>query len=266
MFADLCSNPKVLKNTLELGYTRIGYETRTDRKPTKMAEISPPPQDLIEKYQNFHLPSGNPLGSSIKFYSRLTFHYAKGELNQLLTSGNAVLQSYDLIAIEPKDEASFRFACTLAEVDIITFDCSQKTNFAIKTGLVKQAIARGIFFELKYTQGIAGSSCEHLISTGTKLALVTKGKNIIFSGGSDVAHHLRGPHDIINLGVMIGLSTDNARKAVTVNPASAVLHGETRRTAKGAIGVMNTSKMNGEEQKWRIDGYSPNSSSDAMEE
>ena len=45
----------------------------------------------------------------------------------------------------------------------------------------------------------------------------TKGKNLIISSGSPSVTELRGPNDVINLMSLLGLSSERARAAISVN-------------------------------------------------
>jgi len=48
---------------------------------------------------------------------------------------------------------------------------------------------------------------------------------------------VRSPYDVINLGVLFGLSFDIGKKSISSNCNSIVIHGETRKTHKGVLSV-----------------------------
>jgi ribonuclease P/MRP protein subunit RPP1 len=94
-------------------------------------------------------------------------------------------------------------------VDIISLDFSDRLKFYLTKPLVKQAIDRGIVFEVCYGRALEDQTArKYILSNAMTLAkvskvgkskLITQGKNIIFSSEvSDVIYH-RSPFDVINL-------------------------------------------------------------------
>jgi len=89
---------------------------------------------------------------------------------------------------------------------------SEKLPFHLKRGPVTEAIKKGIMFEISYSQSIEGPFLNNLnligidmtfrrmiFSNAIQLIRATKGKNIIFSSGTDEAFYHRSPYDVINL-------------------------------------------------------------------
>jgi len=124
---------------------------------------------------------------------------------------------------------------------------------------VEQAIRRGLFFELVYGVGIevSVSRRQQLFSNITSLATAARGKNLVFSSGTEKPSHLRGPHDVANLAVVLGIKQvsrlvilmvkrwmglaiiygwlvvdkkqEKAMASLSINCSKAVAHGKARR-------------------------------------
>ena len=68
---------------------------------------------------------------------------------------------------------------------------------------------------------------------------------------------VRGPHDVINLGVMIGLSLPQAKAAVSKNCLLVLEHAKTRRTYKsGMIDLLSSSELSREDEWERTSAIS----------
>lgn len=133
----------------------------------------------------------------------------------MTATSTAALLSYDLLAAQPFNDASFSLLClTLSElkpgsIDIITLDLSSSARlpFFLKRSTVNAAIANGVVFEICYSNMVKKSEGEeshsrarrNIISASRDILRVTNGKNVIFSSGASDILGLRGPHDVINL-------------------------------------------------------------------
>ncbi|RKO84025.1 RNase P subunit p30, partial [Blyttiomyces helicus] len=116
---------------------------------------------------------------------------------------NAILSTYDLLAVQPTTEKLFQAACKTYEVDIISLDMGSRLPFYLKQPMVNLAISRGLYFEICYGPAIRDQSTRrHLISNAAALIRVTKGKNVIISSEALKAMEVRGPYDVINLYVL----------------------------------------------------------------
>ena len=62
-----------------------------------------------------------------------------------------VLHSYDVLAFRTSNGAIFEKLCEKVEADVLSLDLSKKLNFFVNKVQVKQAFARGIYFELEYS-------------------------------------------------------------------------------------------------------------------
>ncbi|KAF0986737.1 hypothetical protein HZS_6931, partial [Henneguya salminicola] len=115
-----------------------------------------------------------------------------------------LLKGFDIIAMIPISQKSLEDATHNLEIDIITFDsnsfCQLKLGSAIDV-----AIKRKIYIELDYSAAINGDS---------------DAKSFIISSGAKNINHIRPPFDVINLGILCGLSHKNSVRALTRNPES----------------------------------------------
>lgn len=66
------------------------------------------------------------------------------------------MKSYDLVAVQPTADKIFQECCQSLDVDIITFDLSQKMDFRIKRNTVKSAMTRGVVFEICLNSALSG--------------------------------------------------------------------------------------------------------------
>lgn len=69
---------------------------------------------------------------------------------------NPILKSYDIVAVQPTNEKIFHECCTTLDLDIITFDLSQKLDYKLKKTPLQAAITRGIYFELNISAALSG--------------------------------------------------------------------------------------------------------------
>ncbi|CAH2069376.1 unnamed protein product [Thlaspi arvense] len=131
-----------------------------------------------------------------------------------------------LVKAAPRLASSVGFHRDLLGVDIISIDFD-KMPFRLNHSMVKSAIKRGIYFEIKYSDLLKDALKRRQVISNAKLLVDwTKGKNVIISSGaSSVAEvkgassvaELRGPNDVVNLMSLLGLSTDRARAAISKN-------------------------------------------------
>jgi ribonuclease P/MRP protein subunit RPP1 len=98
----------------------------------------------------------------------VTLVYSRSHLLQAAT--NPVFKSYDIVAVQPMTDKVWekctkdlgadcmRVAETHPEldVDIITFDLTQRLPVQLKIPKVREAIKRGIYFEINYSAALIG--------------------------------------------------------------------------------------------------------------
>lgn len=165
-----------------------------------------------------------PLSSSlpIRQYTRLTIVMDDPQQNYGLNAKNTVAQSYDILAVEPKTEKVFQMACQSMEIDLITFDLgADKLPFSLKHGLVREAVGRGVYFEVCLGNAFTSdlSLRKNVLANAMALIRITKGKNTIISSGVTTPTQLRGPFDLYNLAKMVGVPGHLAMATVKGYPS-----------------------------------------------
>lgn len=176
--------------------------------------------------------------ANLKLQTRLTLTLS--DTSQVPKVNNLVSQ-HDLIALRPTNDKVFQLCCSSLECDIISFDLSQRLLFPIKFKTAASALQRGIRFEISYSLGITGSSDarRNLISGAASLIRATRGRGIIFSSEARTALGLRGPHDVVNLACVWGLSNERGKEAICEEAGRVVRLAQMKRTSfRGVVDIV----------------------------
>lgn len=121
-------------------------------------------------------------------------------LNFMLQNQSENIKKYDFIAAVPTDLAAFTHACTVMDVDIISFDCEDYDNFRIHRKLYNQAVERGIYFEIMYSPALKHSNFrKNIINKANIYKTIGKSNNIIITSGAENEFQIRGPYEVIKL-------------------------------------------------------------------
>ena len=143
----------------------------------------------------------------------------------------------------------FQVACSTLEIDLITFDFSspKPAFFPIKHGFVRQALDRGIFFEIVYSGSILDSNRrKQAIMTAQAICRVSKGKNVIFTSGADNEWILRAPADAMNLAGIFGIPPHQRKQALKDNQRKLIEHAASRKlTYRTAVATVSEEIYNG---------------------
>ncbi|XP_068669514.1 protein GAMETOPHYTE DEFECTIVE 1-like isoform X1 [Aristolochia californica] len=193
---------------MELGYSGIAYNlsirgimSDSDRCTihhfplSSLLKLAPSLSTSIKFHRNLlRVPPDVPF----RQYTRLTVTVDNIIHAAALNSGNPVLKTYDLVAVKPLNQAAFDQACKVSE--------------------------RGIYFEITYSHLIFDVQARRQMLSGAKMLVDwTQGKNIIISSAAATANELRGPNDVANLSVLLGLSMEKAKAAISKNCRLAAL-------------------------------------------
>jgi ribonuclease P/MRP protein subunit RPP1 len=150
-------------------------------------------------------------------YNRLTIIMDDPQQNYGLNAKNSILSSFDIIAVEPKIEKIFQMACQSMEIDLITFDLSaERLPYQLKHGLVREAIARGVYFELCIGAALTNdlNLRKNVLANAMTITRITRGKNTIVTSGASSPSQLRGPFDIFNLAKLVGIPSHLAMSSI----------------------------------------------------
>jgi ribonuclease P/MRP protein subunit RPP1 len=146
----------------------------------------------------------------------------------------------------------FQVACATLEIDLITFDFSspKPAFFPIKHGFVRQALDRGIFFEIIYSGSILDvNRRKQAIMTGQAICRVSKGKNIILTSGADSEWILRAPADAMNLAGIFGIPPHHRKQALQDNQRKLIEHAASRKlTYRTAVATIPENIYKGEKE------------------
>jgi len=168
--------------------------------------------------------------------NRLNIPIEDTNLAQEAMNSTAVLNSYDILAVQPQSERAFAFACNSLDIDIISLDLSKRLSYRFKPDLIKAALQRGVHFEILYAPLLREpGSRRQMFANAQSLARETRGKGIIISSGARTAIELRGPYDAVNLATFLGLSEAQAYAGVGKNAAMVVEHAKKRKAFRGAL-------------------------------
>jgi ribonuclease P/MRP protein subunit RPP1 len=165
---------------------------------------------------------------------------------------NPILGSYDVVAGSPQTQQTFKFlCCECAAIDIITIDSEQRLPYVLNRSDIDTAIKRGIHFEITYSGAVRDASQRrYFVSNAMTLVRATRGRNIIISSGADSDHVLRSPHDALNLGVLAGLTFEQARACLSTNCENVLEHAKSRSFHKGFVRVESTKDLDEESESW----------------
>ncbi|XP_068630948.1 ribonuclease P protein subunit p30 [Battus philenor] len=175
----------------------------------------------------------NDLGKSeINILQRVTIEFSESSITHKFNQSDNI-KKYDIIAVVPKTLQAFQYACGNLDVDIITFEPEVRLPYKVSRKLYNQAVERGIFFELMYSPAIKDSTCrKNIISMAHTYHAVGKSRNIIISSGADNYIYTRGVHDVINLGFILGLNSNQSLDSIRSNARRLIIKAEGRRTGK----------------------------------
>eukprot|EP00890_Picochlorum_soloecismus_P000318 jgi/Picsp_1/1287/NSC_04768-R1_ribonuclease p protein subunit p30 len=171
--------------------------------------------------------------ATLKQISRITLLLDNPhDAHQLLSRSQGILRSYDLMAVLVASEKAFQFSCTVLDVDIITLDFASRLPFKMKHDVVKQAIDRGVVFEVPYAEFIrlpAGARRQQFLANVQALAQATGGNSIVFSSAAETSFDIRSPYDVVNMATFMGLQEEQAYDSVSNTPGRVLVRAFKRR-------------------------------------
>jgi ribonuclease P/MRP protein subunit RPP1 len=163
--------------------------------------------------------------------------------NYGINAGNEVIRSYDLLAVQPETEKMFHSACTNLDIDIISLDMTVRLPFPVRAGYLRQALARGIVFELMYAPIIVDATARRNIigNARTLQRLALKGDGLLVTSGAESVWSLRAPADVVNLTGLLGVPAHRRKNCLIETAAATVMHAASRKFAhKSAITILPT--------------------------
>lgn len=239
---DETSRRELVCQALQLGYTSVSSDhvhsgpladsDRSTVKPLDVASVLSAASGIADSVKFHRRLLGVPAGQPFRQFSRITVVVDDSVQVSALSSGNAVLRSYDVVAVRPTNQRAFEQACKHSEVDLISLDMFKRVPFRMKAPIVKAALQRGLFFEISYGRSLFDVRArKELFANAQVLQTATRGHGIVISSGASHSMELRGPNDVANMATLFGLSAEVAKVAVSKNCESVILHGVARKKA-----------------------------------
>jgi len=177
-------------------------------------------------------------GKQFRVKSRITIHVSDVAQQHAISPSNNTVMSYDLVAIIPANDKVMHAAAQNEAIDIIYLDCSQKLPFFVKPTLMQLVLENGKAIEVGYNALFSDSAARrNFISNLQTLLHVSRGKGIILSSQAASLVDMRAPHDVINLGLLCGMSKEAAKTSISRLCEKVIDYSLTRRTHKAAIYV-----------------------------
>ncbi|OWR47557.1 ribonuclease P [Danaus plexippus plexippus] len=244
-FCDLCIDRgfdfKTLSSIKKLNYNTIAINTYVPeaedepKKKKKKAEQTKEKKDYIPAPPE--IPADLQRNSKLNILQRVTIEFSESAIAHKIHQSENI-KKYDIIAVLPRTSQAFQYICTTLDVDIITFDPQSRLPFRMSRKLYGQAVERGIFFELMYSPAIRDStSRKNIITTAHTYHAVGRSKNIIVSSGAANFLQVRDVHDVINLGFILGLKSNESVQVIRNNTWKLILKAQSRRCGKYYVEV-----------------------------
>ncbi|KAK6372417.1 RNA-binding RNA processing protein rpp1 [Lithohypha guttulata] len=194
----------VLAFLLELGYTTAALAVHVPSKlPAQLPDIST---------TRLEAPPG------LTVLTRLTLTISDTSQNHRIQS---LVSTYDLLALRPTTDKALQLCCSSLDCDLVSLDLTSRLPFPIKFKTVASALQRGI-------------------SGAASLIRATRGRGIVLSSEARNALGIRGPHDVVNLAVVWGLSNERGKEAVSEESGRVVRLAQMKRHSfRGVVDIVN---------------------------
>ncbi|KAL7685117.1 putative RNase P subunit p30, polymerase/histidinol phosphatase [Plasmopara halstedii] len=161
------------------------------------------------------------------------------DAQKLMTSD--VVKDYDVVAAEALTPKVFQYLCEQADIDLITFDVTNRLPFQLKRPWITTAMKRGLYFEITYTPCLGDTAGRrYFFSNASNLVRLTNGKNLVLSSAAARDILLRSPYDVLNIGLLIGLKYGQALDAISTSCLAVLEHADKRRGILGSVQVQAT--------------------------
>ncbi|XP_072939351.1 ribonuclease P protein subunit p30 [Epargyreus clarus] len=240
-FCDLSLNRTFDLNKLSLiekyGFNTVAINTFVEdasdepkKKKKKSDQNNKDKKDLIPA--PIEIPQDVKENCKLNILQRLTLEFSDTSVAHKINQSENI-KKYDIFAVLPKTLQAFQFACSTLDVDVVTFEPESKTPFKISRKLYRQAADRGMCFELMYSPAIKDSTArKNIISTAHTYHAIGKSRNIILTSGAESPSQVRSVHEVINLGFILGLNSNQSLEVIRNNARNLILKALSRRCGK----------------------------------
>ncbi|KAM0686874.1 hypothetical protein COBT_001895 [Conglomerata obtusa] len=125
-----------------------------------------------------------------KFYRKINLDFAKEKITPATLKK---LTNYDIICLRLFDYQDLKYAIDLSP-DLLSFDFTS-ASLRLRPGFIRDAINRGIFFEIVLVDCLYGN-CKEWLRNVIDLIGITKGRGLIVSSGATVGTELKSVEDV----------------------------------------------------------------------
>lgn len=229
---------KSLEESVRLGYRTVAidyvFDCRRNSKNEKFngPDIIPVPKELnVEDFKG-----------KLQIITRLTIIFSDpGVLHSLNNSLN--LKKYRLVVARPVNENALTICCSSFPCDMILLT-TEENDIRLSRKNYSIAYRRGLFFEIQYAPMIIDSTHrKRVIMRSQRYQTVGKLKNIVITSGAKNWIELRSPYDVANLGLLFGLSEEQAKHSIKGQCQKLVLKAEGRRHGKTIIYIKEADEI-----------------------
>lgn len=218
-----------------LGYNTLAINTlveEPDEEPKKKKKKGETRENQDYIPAPAEIPKEALEKTNLNILQRVTIEFTESSIAHKINRSEN-LKKYDIIAVIPKTLQAFQYACGTLDIDVITFDPSNRIPFKVSRKLYRQAVERGIFFELMYSPAIRDATArKNIISTAHNYHAVGKSRNIVVNSGAEDSMQVRDVNDIINLGFILGLNSCQSLEAVRNNARRLIVKANGRKFGK----------------------------------
>lgn len=205
---------KALTIAEDLGYTGVAINTVIQGKIRPGVKS---PVDVADIKKRF---------PRLSIWTRVTVVLDNISQNQSLTP---LYSAFDIVAVRPMTEKAFQSAATALDIDLISFDMTQRLPFYVRHKTAGAAVERGVKFEITYASAVTtAAGRRHAISNAAAVIRATRAHGIVISSETSRGLYLRGPYDVVNLAVLWGLDHMRARDALGAKALAVVKNARLR--------------------------------------
>uniref|UniRef100_A0A1B6DUH7 Uncharacterized protein n=2 Tax=Clastoptera arizonana TaxID=38151 RepID=A0A1B6DUH7_9HEMI len=175
------------------------------------------------------------LKKKLQIIHRITIVFSDPQYLQKVNQ-SANIKKYDLISVIPTTLDAFQLACASKDIDLISFDASNKCDFRFNRKMYGLGVSHNVYFEIPYAPAILNAtSRKNTIQMAHLYHTFGKSKNVIISSKALNHFHLRGPYDVMNLGLLFGLSEEQSKNAATNNCRTLLIRAQGRKFGKTSM-------------------------------
>ncbi|EDO18864.1 hypothetical protein Kpol_1023p33 [Vanderwaltozyma polyspora DSM 70294] len=204
-----------------LGYTHVALNftvNHASKFPNNVKELNP--MDIKERFKTFIENTG------MKIYSRITLIIDDPSKGQSLAK---ISQAYDIIAAMPISEKGITLATTNLDIDLLTFDYSQRLPVFLKHKSICGCVKRGVKVEIPYAYALRDlQSRRQFISNARSVIRSSRSRGIVVSSGAQNSLECRNIIGVTSLIKTLGLESDKCGKAMGQLASLVLLNGRLR--------------------------------------